>query len=103
MTFFNGSDPEVAPFGGEFKGKNGVINFFTALGGTVQTTYFEPSNFREIDGKIVNEVRHDGIIEATGKPFSVKVNFSWAFDDEGQVIDWKGTGDFSSINTAFLN
>ena len=103
VTFFNGSDPKVAPFGGEFKGKNGVINFFTALGGTVQTTYFEPSNFRELDGKIINDVRHDGIVQDTGKPFSVKVNFSWAFDDEGQVIDWKGTGDFSSINTAFLN
>lgn len=102
VTFFNGSDPKVAPFGGEFKGKEGVIRFFTALGTHVQTTHFEPSNFLEVDGKVLNDVRHDGVVTTTGKPFSVTVNFTWTFNDKGQAIDWKGTGDFSSINEAFL-
>ncbi len=101
VTFFNGSDPKVAPFGGEFKGKNAVIQFFTALGTSTQTTHFEPSNFREEGGKILNDVRHDGIVTATNKPFSVKVLFSWEFNDAGLATDWKGTGDFSSINQAF--
>lgn len=101
VTFFNGSDPVVAPFGGEFKGKDGVVRFFTNLGTTTQTTHFEPSNFREEDGKIVNEVRHDGIINSTGKPFSVNVLFHWSFNSNGEVTDWKGVGDFSSINDAF--
>lgn len=103
VTFFNGSDPKVAPFGGEFKGKEGVIRFFTALGGNVETTHFEPSNFSEENGKIINNVRHDGIVRSTGKPFSVNVLFTWAFNEQGQAIDWKGTGDFSSINNAFHN
>lgn len=103
VTFFNGSDPNVAPFGGEFKGKDGVIRFFTALGGNVQTTHFEPSNFRETGHQVINEVRHDGIVPATGKPFSVTVGFSWTFNDSGQVTDWKGTGDFSSIDAALVN
>ncbi|NUO01149.1 MAG: nuclear transport factor 2 family protein [Saprospiraceae bacterium] len=103
VTFFNGSDPAVAPFGGEFKGKDGVIQFFNGLGLTTQTTAFVPENFREDGNKVVNEVRHDGIVTATGHPFSVNAEFVWTFDDKGMVTDWKGTGDFSSINAAFLN
>jgi uncharacterized protein len=101
VTFFNGSDPNVAPFGGEFKGRDGVVQFFTALGSTAQTTHFEPSNFREEGGKVLNDVRHDGIIPATNKPFSVNVLFTWEFNEDGQAVNWKGTGDFSSINQAF--
>ena len=101
VTFFNGSDPLVSPFGGEFKGKNEVIRFFTNLGATTQTTHFAPSNFRTENGSILNEVQHDGIVLATGKPFSVHALFSWKFNDAGLAVDWKGTGDFSSINQAF--
>lgn len=101
VTFFNGSDPKIAPFGGTFTGKSGVMQFFQGLGATTQTTHFEPFNFKEEDGKIVNQVRHDGIITTTGKPFSVTTLFTWTFNDAGQVTDWKGTGDFSSINNAF--
>lgn len=101
VRFFNGSDSSLAPFGGTFEGKNEVVRFFQNLGGSAQTTHFEPSNFREENGKVLNEVRHDGIIIATGKPFSVNVLFTWEFNEAGQATDWKGTGDFSSINDAF--
>lgn len=101
VTFFNGANPDVAPFGGTFRGKDGVLQFFQNLGATTQTTHFEPSNFKEEGGKIVNDVRHDGIITPTGNPFSVSVLFTWSFNEAGQVTDWKGTGDFSSINNAF--
>lgn len=103
VTFFNGSDPNVAPFGGEFKGKDGVIGFFTALGSTTQTTHFEPSNFRETTNQVLNEVRHDGLVLTTGKPFSVTVSFAWTFNDRGQVTEWRGTGDFSSIDAAMVH
>ncbi len=101
VTFFNGADPAVAPSGGEFKGKDGVVRFFTALGSTTQTTHFEPSNFRVEGARVINDVLHDGIVTTTGKPFSVKASFIWTFDDAGKAVDWKGTGDFSSMNNAF--
>ena len=101
VTFFNGSDPTVAPFGGEFKGKEGVIRFFTHLGSTTRTTHFEPSNFKADGNRVTNEVQHDGVVTVTGKPFSVKALFSWEFDETGKAVDWKGTGDFSSMNAAF--
>lgn len=102
VTFFNGSDPRVASFGGTFNGKNEVIRFFQNLGSTTQTTYFEPSDFREAGNQVVNQVRHDGVVNVTGRPFSVTVLFTWTFNEAGQVTDWKGAGDFSSINDAFL-
>ncbi|QQS30304.1 MAG: nuclear transport factor 2 family protein [Sphingobacteriales bacterium] len=103
VTFYNGADPKVAPFGGTFHGKDGVVQFFQGLGATSQTTFFEASNYREENGKVLNAVQHDGIITSTGKPFSVKALFTWSFNEKGEAIDWKGTGDFSSINNAFLN
>ena len=101
VSFFNGSDPRVAAFGGTFKGKAEVVRFFTALGTTTQTTVFEPSNFREENDKVINEVRHDGKVLVTNNPFSVNALFTWTFNEAGQVTDWKSTGDFSSVNNAF--
>ena len=103
VIFDNGADARLVSYGGEFKGKDGVASFFTNLGTTTQTTYFEPFNFREEGNKVINEVRHDGQVNVTGKPFSVTVLFTWTFNDAGQVTGWKSTGDFSSLNEAYLN
>lgn len=101
ITWFNAADPAVAPFGGSFQGKNGVIQFFTALGSTTQTTHFVPSNFQEEGNKVSNKVVHDGLARSTNKPFSVHASFVWTFNDQGKVTDWTSSGDFSSINEAF--
>lgn len=100
VSFFNAADPSVAPFGGTFKGKDGVVQFFTALGTTTQTTHFVPSNFKEEGNKVINDVLHDGFVLATNKPFSVSASFVWTFNDKGEVTDWTSSGDFSSINAA---
>ena len=101
VTFFSGSDPKATPFGGEFKGKDGAMRFFVGLGSTTQTTSIVPSNFREEGDKVLHDMQQDGIVTATGHPFSIKVLFTWTFNDAGQVADWKGTGDYSSLNAAF--
>lgn len=101
VTWFNAADPAVAPFGGAFQGKNGVIQFFTALGTSTQTTHFEPSNFWEEGNKVYNDVVHEGFVRTTNKPFSVHASFVWTFNDQGEVTDWTSSGDFSSINAAF--
>lgn len=101
VSWFNAADPEVAPFGGAFQGKDGVVQFFTALGTTTQTTNFVPSNFREEGDKVSNDVVHEGVVNATNKPFSVHASFAWTFNDQGEVTDWTSSGDFSSINAAF--
>lgn len=100
VSFFNAADPAVAPFGGTFKGKDGVTQFFVALGTSTETTHFAPSNFREEGNKVINDVIHDGIARSTNKPFSVLATFAWTFDNNGKVVDWTSAGDFSSINAA---
>lgn len=100
VTFFNGADPSVAPFGGEFKGKDGVVQFFTALGGSIETTHFEPTNFQSNGNRVTNDVRHDGIARATGKAFSVNIPFVWTFNERGEAASWDGSGDYSSLNAA---
>lgn len=102
VTFFNGADPNVAPSGGTFQKKDGVLQFFMALGSTVQTQVFEPSNFREEGNQVINQVVHGGKVVTTDKSFSVDSTFVWTFNDAGMVTDWKGTGDFSSFNAAFV-
>lgn len=101
VTWFNAADPKATPFGGSFQGKEGVVRFFTALGTTTQTTHFVPNNFRTEGNKVSNEVVHDGFALGTNKPFSVSATFVWTFNDQGEVIDWTSSGDFSSINAAF--
>lgn len=103
VVFFNAADPAKAPFGGEFRGKAGVTQFFTALGTSSQTTLFEPGNYREEGNRVSNDVQHDGVIPSTNKPFSVHAKFVWTFNDQGEVVDWTSSGDFSSINAAFDN
>lgn len=103
VVFFNAADPAVAPFGGEFRGKDGVIRFFTALGTTTQTTVFAPSNFREEGNRVINDVVHEGVVPATGKPFRVTASFVWTFNDRGEATDWKSSGDFSGVNAAMMN
>lgn len=100
VSWFNAADPAVAPFGGTFNGKDGVVQFFTALGQNTQTTFFEPTNFRTEGNRVINDVRHDGTAKSTNKPFSVQATFVWTFDDNGLVTDWTSSGDFSSINAA---
>jgi uncharacterized protein len=100
VTFFNGADPAVAPFGGTFRGKEGVTQFFVALGSTLETTYFEPTNFQASGDRVTNDVRHDGIARSTGKAFSVSIPFVWTFNEQGQVTNWDGSGDYSSVNAA---
>lgn len=96
----NGQDPAVIPFGGTFNGKSGAIQFFTALGSTVETTHFEPSNFHETGNTVTNHIRHDGIVRATGKSFSIRTDFAWTFNDQGKASTWDGSGDYSSLVAA---
>lgn len=100
VTFFNGADPQMTPFGGTWTGKNGVTQFFTALGTTTQTTQFITSDFRESGNQVINTVVHDGFVRSNNKPFHVLATFTWTFNDKGEVMSWKGTGDFSNLNAA---
>ncbi len=101
VSLFNTADASIVPFAGKYKGKQEAIQYFTKLGSMTQTTKFEPSNFSEEGNKVTNEVVHDGIILSTNKPFHTAMTFHWIFNDKGEAKEWKATGDFSSLYSAF--
>lgn len=104
VTFFNAADPKKLSFGGTFKGKDGALEYFHRLVSTHQITNLVPTNFREKeDGIILHDVLEEGIVTATGKPYSINILFTWSFDNNGKVTDWKATGDFSTLEGAFLH
>lgn len=101
--FFNGANPKIVPFAGQYNGKDGAMQYFMALGSNVQTTHIQPSNFREEGNKVIHDVQQDGIVNATGKPFTSKMVFTWEFNDSGLAISWNASGDYSSLEAAFSN
>ena len=103
VVLINAADPSKTPISGEFKGKEGAVQYFTILGTTVQTTNFVASNFREADNEVVNDILHEGVVVATGKPFSSQLTFTWTFNDKGEPIHWVGSGDFESLYAASVN
>ena len=103
IVLVNESDPKRSPIGGEFKGKEGAIQYFTAIGNNIQTTDFVPSNFREEGNIIVNDIIHAGIATSTGKPFSAHLTFTWNFNNQGEAEHWIGAGDYETLYEAFAN
>ena len=92
----------IAPFGGDFIGKNDIPRFFMALGSTLKTTNFVPANFREEGNKVINDVTHEGIVIPTGKSFSITIPFTWTFNAQGEVEHWTGSDAVESLNNALL-
>ncbi len=104
VTFFNGSNPSKTPIGGSYLGADGALDYFQRLVGNQQINSLTPTNFQETpDGKILHDVREEGIVRSTGKPYALDMHFAWTFNDAGKVRDWKGTGNFSSLENAYSN
>lgn len=81
-------------------GPNGLVQFFTTLENTIQTTRFEPFEPKEEGRQISNRVQYEGIVRSTGKSFSLDLLFVWSFNRAGQANLWKITGDFGSLKNA---
>ena len=104
VTFHNGADPNKLPIGGTYKGKDGAMEYFNRLLSTQTISALVPTNFKELnDGKIQHDVHQEGTIPATGKPYSIDMQFTWSFDDAGKVSEWKAVGDFSNLESASMN
>lgn len=102
-TFKHPTNPKLVPFGGVFKGKEEITNFFKAITKSLQTTKFETLNFIQENNQVKNEVIHEAVVKNTGKRFSIKALFIWNFNDNGEISNWNcKEGNFSDIDQAFL-
>jgi ketosteroid isomerase-like protein len=67
-------NPDV-PYAGIYKGKAGVLDFFTTLAGNVTYSVFEPTEYISEGDDVVVFGRHAGTANKTGKSF----DHNWCF------------------------
>jgi ketosteroid isomerase-like protein len=101
VDWLHDGNPDIIPFCQHYHGKNGVMQFFMAVGQNIQPVKVVPANFRQSG----NEVHHDFHVTAnvisTGKTYSVDVTYIWTFNDEGKICKYRCPGDFSGVEAAF--
>jgi uncharacterized protein len=102
VVWIHGANPVIVPYGGQRQGVAGATEFFQKLGQSAKITRFEPSNFSLTDNKVTNNILVEGISIATGKQFTENSVFCFEFDADGRVVRWEASGDFKSMETAFI-
>ena len=82
-----------APWFGVHKGKNGVGEFFDALGKSVEVEDFTPLAFATTDdGDVLTVVRYAARSRETGKVAKMNIHHWWRFTD-GKVSYYRGSED----------
>ena len=68
MVWTGAENPNV-PIAGTFKGKDGVMKFFSALAENIDYTAFEPKEFFSDKDVVIVLGHHAGKVKRTGKSF----------------------------------
>jgi ketosteroid isomerase-like protein len=79
FTWKDPSNPSIVPFGGEYKGKNGMMNFFQNLGGSADTTLFQVDNYTSEGETVVAQGKHCFQSKKTGKDAELEWTMVWHF------------------------
>jgi uncharacterized protein len=69
VVWFIPGRPEVVPYAGERRGREGATELFRLLGAAVEMEAFEPSEFVAEGDKVVVLGSERGRVRATGKTF----------------------------------
>jgi ketosteroid isomerase-like protein len=79
---------ELLPWGGSYRGKEGVSAFFECLLGTISSVV-EPGEAFESGDTVVQVGRSRGTVNATGRSFDVAEVHLWTFRDD-KVVRFEG-------------
>jgi ketosteroid isomerase-like protein len=82
FTWQDPSNSSIIPFGGKFHSKSGMLEFFTQLGGSVDTTLFEINEYISADNKVVAIGRHGFTCKRTGKSAILDFSMIWRFEND---------------------
>lgn len=66
---WTGAENPTVPFAGTFKGKEGVMNFFSKLAENVEFSSFEPKEFFNDKNAVIVLGHETGKVKSTGKTF----------------------------------
>lgn len=84
------------------KGKQHVVEFFTALGGGFELSTFEPLAITCDGNHVVSVIREAGTIISTGKPVEADLMVHcWRFNAEGKVEWFRHIGDWARQEIPF--
>lgn len=101
VEWWHAGNPAIIKYAGAFNGKDGVAQFFQALGASVEFTGFEVSNYRAGGNQVTCDGKVSAIARATGKPYNVFPVFTWTFDEQGKACALRADGDMSAAEAAF--
>ena len=90
---------KALPYGGEFRGPEGVGQFFTRLDAATETTMFEVDEIFEQGENVFSFGRHAGKGRKTGKTATTEWSFRWKVRD-GKVVLYVGYTDSAEIIAA---
>jgi ketosteroid isomerase-like protein len=92
----------VAPWYGVHHGKDGVTEFFTAFGSTMEVTQFEPFAFAANDTEVHTVVRLKATRRENGKSVSMNLHHYFVLRD-GLISYYRGTEDSAQTEAAFAD
>ncbi len=101
VEWWHAGDPGIVKYAGTFRGKDGVMQFFQAMGANVEFTGFETFNYRADGNQVICDGNVSCIARQTGKAYSVFPVFTWTFDEQGKVATLRADGDMSAAEAAF--
>ena len=79
FTWQDPSNPSIVPFGGSYKGKKGMMDFFHNIGANVNTTFFQVEDYVSENGTIVASGKHGFKVKQTGKDALLDWTMIWKF------------------------
>ena len=96
--------PEHVPFGGEYRGHEGIAEYFQQMAESfvIGDYIFDQFEFIEAGNTVVLVgFEKDALVPATGKTFDL--HFVWVvkFDDEGRICYLREHNDTAAIGDAF--
>lgn len=91
VQFEHSDSPEI-PYGGSYRGKDGVGKFFASIDGAVEVKSFEPKSYLSSGEEVMTTGVWSAVARATGKAFTTqwamrffvkdgKVSYAHVFED----------------------
>ena|ERR1051326_7942200 len=81
FTWKDPSDPSLVPFGGEHKGRNGMMNFFQKLDGSTNITLWEVNDYVSEGNRVVAQGKHGFQSRKTGKNALLEWTMVWKLEN----------------------
>jgi uncharacterized protein len=88
-----------APWYGEHRGRDGVAEFFTAFGSTMEIEEFTPLTFAANESDVLTVVRCRAKSRRTGKSTVMDLHHLFRFR-EGKIAYYRGTEDTAQVEAA---